>query len=211
MRRFAKGILATAGAALLLAGCHKAGNPQPDTGLGAGDDWPSINANQAETAFSKLTQIDASNVGNLGLAWSLDLPGEHSLEATPIEVGGTIYFSGQGATIYAVEAVTGRLLWKYDPESWKYRPRHLRLMFPVNRGVAYGEGKVFVGTLDGRLIAVDAKTGKPVWTVRTFPEDSFYTIAGAPRVFGNEVVIGNGGGDIGARGFVTAYDVATGR
>ena len=87
MRRFAKGILATAGAALMLAGCHKIGNPQPETGLGAGDDWPSVNADQAETAYSKLTLIDSGNVGNLGLAWSLDLPGEVTLEATPIKVG----------------------------------------------------------------------------------------------------------------------------
>jgi quinohemoprotein ethanol dehydrogenase len=173
-------------------------------------DWIGVGGATGEPHYGDLDQIQRGNVQGLGLAWSLDLPDEHALEATPLAVGGTLYFSGQAATIYAVDGRTGRLLWTYDPESWRYRPRHQRLMFPANRGVAYAEGKVIVGTLDGRLIAVDAKTGKPVWTVKTVADDSYQTVTGAPRIAGRNVVIGSAGGDLGARGYVSAYDVATG-
>ena len=174
-------------------------------------DWVGVGGSVGEPHYGDIAQIDRTTVQRLGLAWWLHLPGEHTLEATPLAVDGTLYFSGQSAVIYAVDAVNGRLLWSYDPQSWKHRARHQRLMPPVNRGVAYAAGRVFVCTLDGRLIAVDAKNGKPAWSVKTVPDDSYYTSSGAPRIVGDKVVIGNAGGDVGARGYVTAYDIATGR
>ncbi len=174
-------------------------------------DWMGVGGSVGEPHYGAVAQINGGTVKSLGLASSLDLPGEHALEATPLAVGGTLYFTGQSAKIYAVDAVSGKLLWRYDPEVSKYRPLHPRLAPPVNRGVAYADGKIFVGTMDGRLIAVDAKTGTPVWSVKTVADDSYYTITGAPRIVKDKVVIGNGGADLGARGFVTAYDIATGQ
>ena len=173
--------------------------------------WPGHGGGPDENSFSRLKDIDVGNVANLGLAWSLDLPGEQSLEATPLAINGKLFFTGSNSTVYAVDAITGQILWKYDPEIYKHMPQHMRLIFPVNRGVAYWKGKVFVGTIDGRLVALDAKTGKPVWSVVTVSADSKNTITGAPRVFNDKVVIGNGGADWAARGYVTAYDTETGK
>jgi len=175
------------------------------------ENWPGVGGQGGEQHYSDLSSINAKTVGTLGLAWSLDLPGEHTLEATPLEVDGVLYFSGENSAVYAVDGQGGKLIWKYDPERSKYRPRHMRMIFPVNRGVAYAEGEVFIGTLDGRLIALDAKTGRKIWSEKTVPDDSMQTITGAPRVFKDKVVIGNGGGDAGQRAFVSAYDIRTGR
>lgn len=182
-----------------------------DMGSPAAGQWPGVGGRAGEQHFSELSQIDSSNVARLGLAWSLDLPGEHSLEATPIELGGSIYFSGQNSDVYAVDGKSGRLLWKFNSQRSKYRPLHLRMIYPVNRGVAFADGKVFVGTLDGRLVALNARTGEAIWSVKTLQDDSMQTITGAPRVFEDKVIIGNGGGDAGQRGFVTAYDTQTGK
>src|SRR6185436_16330020 len=105
-------------------------------------------------------QIKASNIDRLGLGWWLELPGEVSLEATPLAVDGVLYFTGSYAAVYAVAASTGKLLWKYDPETWKHHPEKMNfIMYPVNRGAAYADGRVFAAALDGRLFALDAKTG----------------------------------------------------
>jgi quinohemoprotein ethanol dehydrogenase len=174
-------------------------------------DWPNHGGPVDESGFTPLTQINRANVKGLGLAWSLDLPGEVSLEATPIEVGGVLYFSGAYSAVYAVDAVSGKLLWKYDPQMWKRNSPKLRAMYPINRGVAYADGRVFVCTLDGHLIAIDAKTGQALWDVDTLPAATSYFSTGAPRVFRGKVIIGNGGGDEGMRGFATAYDQKTGK
>lgn len=174
-------------------------------------DWLSHGGDSDETAFSPLDQINKTNVARLGLDWFLDLPGEQTLEATPVAVGGVVYFTGSQATVYAVAGATGKLLWKYDPEDWKHTPAKMHYALPVNRGVAYADGRVFVGTLDGRLIALDAKSGKALWSVDTTSPQSVQTITGAPRVFEGKVIIGNGGSDFGARGYVTAYDQASGK
>jgi quinohemoprotein ethanol dehydrogenase len=173
--------------------------------------WANHNNTSDETAYSPLDQINRSNVSKLGLAWYLDLPDERMLEATPLAVDGVIYFTGSYAAVYAVDALSGKLLWKYDPEVWKHGPQKMRFMLPDNRGVAYADGRLFVGTLDGRLIALNAKSGSPLWSVQTTALQSIQTITGAPRVFDGKVIIGNGGSDFGARGYVTAYDAATGR
>ena len=175
-----------------------------------GQNWPGKNGDTDEAAYSPLHQINTTNVGRLGLKWSLDLPGEQMLEATPLAIDGVLYFTGSYATVYAVNAVNGKLLWKYDPQAWKHGPRKLRFVMPANRGVAYADGRVFFATLDGRLIALNAKSGSPLWSVETVPAQSMKTITGAPRVFHGKVIIGNGGADFGERGYVTAYDAASG-
>lgn len=193
------------------AGGIKAALPQPMP-IGAGADWSGHGGAADEAAFSRLDQINTRNVGTLGLAWSLDLPNEAALEATPVAANGVLYFTGSHAIVYAVDAVSGKLLWTYDPQTWKVAPDKLNFtVFPVNRGVAYADGRVFGAALDGRLFALDAKTGAVLWTVATTPARGYQTITGAPRTFNGKVIIGHGGADIGTRGYVTAYDQATGR
>lgn len=173
--------------------------------------WYTHGGTDSESNYSALEQINLNNVEQLGLAWSLDLPGEVSLEATPLAIDGTLYFTGSSSNVYAVDAASGRILWTYDPEIYKYRPESLKLLWGINRGVAYSKGRVFVGTLDGRLIALDARTGKPLWTTKTVADDSKANISGAPWVIKGKVLIGFGGADFGERGYVSAYDEATGK
>src|SRR5580704_5585222 len=173
--------------------------------------WAGHGGSSDETDYSALQQVNGANVGRLGLAWYLNLPDERMLEATRVEVNGVLYFTGSYAKVYATDAVNGRLLWTYDPEIWKHGPQKLRYALPCNRGVAYADGRVFVGTIDGRLIALDAKTGALLWSTETTAPGSVQTITGAPRAFNGKIIIGNGGADFGARGYVTAYDAATGR
>ena len=211
MRRIGT-LFVAAASVLVLAGGLSAGiGAQTPAAAGTGDDWTATGGSSDETGFSRLDRITTGNVGRLGLAWSLDLPNEVSLEATPLEVGGTIYFSGSYAAVYAVDAVTGKQLWRYDPETWKNRPMAMHFSFGANRGVAYEDGKVFVAALDCRLIALDAKTGKELWVAETVPEQALNICTGAPRTMNGKVIIGNGGADFGARGFVTAFDAASGK
>lgn len=184
------------------------GTPQA---VSAEGDWAEHGGDSNETNFSPLKQIDSANVVQLGLAWFLDLPGEVSLEATPLELDGIVYFPGSYGKVYAVEGARGKILWTYDPQIWKYNPGKMNLNFAVNRGVALANGRVFSATFDGRLLALDAKTGNLDWSVETTPHDSANFITGAPRVFNDKVIIGNAGGDGGARGYVTAYEQRTGR
>lgn len=178
---------------------------------GAGENWANHGGGADESNFSRLDAINASNISRLGLAWYLDLPGEAALEATPLAVGGVLYFTGSYAAVYAIDGATGKLVWKYDPETWKHNPAKMRLNFAVNRGVAYAGGRIFAAALDGRLFALDAKTGRPLWSVETVSPQLMQYVTGAPRVFDGKVIIGNGGADIGSRGYVTAYDQATGK
>jgi quinohemoprotein ethanol dehydrogenase len=209
------GLAATVmGAALALASAHAlAGGKDavPAYGTGTAADWPGPGGAADETGYSRLDQVNKGNIGRLGLAWSLDLPGEVTLEATPLAVDGTIYFSGSYSAVYAVDGASGKLLWKYDPEIWKHDPGKMRLNFGANRGVAYDNGRVFVATFDGRMIALDAKSGKELWTAQAIADGAPYFSTGAPRTFKGKVIIGNGGGDFGSRGYVTAFDQATGK
>lgn len=173
--------------------------------------WPDHNGDANESAYSPMDLINTANVQRLGLAWYLDLPGERTLQATPLAIDDVLYFTGGYSAVYAVDAGTGKLLWKYDPEVWKHNPAKMHFGLPVNRGVAYSDGRIFSATLDGRLLALDAKTGRELWSVQTVPAESVQTISGAPRVFKGKVIIGNGGSDFGMRGYVTAYDAASGR
>jgi quinohemoprotein ethanol dehydrogenase len=176
------------------------------------EEWPAHGRDAREQRYAPLKDIKASTVSRLGLAWSLDLPDEHSsLEGTPLEVGGTLYFSGSMGAVYAVDAQTGTQLWKYTPEVHKDRPREARMIFATNRGVAYWQGHIFVALKDGRMVALNARNGRPRWITRFLLEGVLATSTGAPRVFKGKVIIGNSGADLGTRGYVTTLDAATGK
>ena len=175
------------------------------------DDWVGHGRDAAEQRFSPLTQIDERNVRRLGLTWSLDLPGETTLSATPLEIEGVVYFCGGMGAVYAVDVRTGRLVWKYEPDTHRLNPREARMIFSTNRGVAYWEGRVFVALKDGRMVALDAKSGKPLWISRFLIEGQPATSSGAPRAFNGKVIIGNSGADFGSRGYMTTLDAVTGR
>ena len=173
-------------------------------------EWLNHGRNYAETRFSPLNKINDKSVQQLGLAWAYDTNTMRGLEASPIIANGVMYTTGSWSTVYALDARTGKQLWKYDPEVPK-KFGAKACCDVVNRGVALYKGKVFVGTLDGRLIALEAATGKVVWNVVTVDQTQSYTITGAPRVVKGKVLIGNGGGEYGVRGYITAYDAETGK
>ena len=174
-----------------------------------GSEWLSYDRTWSQQRFSPLQQINTGNVDQLGLAWSIDLDNTRGLEATPLYHDGVLYTSLSWSRVMAVDAENGSILWSYDPGVDRARGRQA-CCDAVNRGVALWKGKVYVGTLDGRLIALDAKTGKPVWTRETVDREKPYTITGAPRVLNDMVLIGNGGAEYGVRGYFSAYDAATG-
>ena len=171
--------------------------------------WLAHGRTYDEQRHSPLADINAENVGELGLAWYWDTGDVRGLEATPIVVDGVLFTTGTWSRVYANDGRTGELIWQYDPQvprQWgKYACCDV-----VNRGVAVWKGRVFVGTLDGRLIALDAGTGEVIWETLTINPERPYTITGAPRVVKDLVVIGNGGAEYGVRGYVTAYDWETG-
>ena len=174
------------------------------------NDWPTIGLDYAETRFSKLNQINAQNVGKLGLVWSYPLESSRGVEATPLVVDGIMYVTASWSVVHAIDARTGKRLWSYDPKVDKEKG-YKGCCDVVNRGVALWKGKVFVGVYDGRLVALDAVTGKVAWEKDTVvSKEHSYTITGAPRVFNGKVIIGNGGAEYGARGYITAYDAETG-
>ncbi len=212
---------------LLCGGCRTPSSPTTGTKPGAPAKPADVNAGRiinadqepgnwlthgrtySEQRFSPLKQIDDKNVSQLGLSWYYDLDTNRGQEATPIVVDGVMYFTTAWSKVIALNAATGALLWKYDPEvppEWAVNA----CCDVVNRGVAVWEGKVFFGTLDGRLVAIDAATGKRAWEKLTIDPSFRYTITGAPRVVKGKVMIGNGGAEMSVRGYVSAYDANTG-
>ena len=174
--------------------------------------WLAHGRTYSEQRFSPLQKITTANVNQLGLAWSHDIKARtaRGVEATPIVVDGVIYTTGPWSHVLALEAKTGKLLWEFDPQiSGAYGAKGCCDI--VNRGVAVWAGKVYVGVFDGRLIALDAKTGAKVWETVTVDQTKDYTITGAPRIVKGKVLIGNGGADFGVRGYVSAYDAETGK
>ena len=175
-----------------------------------GRNWPAYGRTFSETHYSPLSEINRETVPRLNLAWTLDLDVTNNL-STPLAVDGIIYVASGYSFVHAVDAKTGKLLWRYDPEVAKAAGTKLRTGWGI-RGLSFWKGRLFVGTHDGRLISLDAKTGQPVWTVQTLDANDGSFISGPPRVFNDKVIIGFGGGDFGAvRGYVTAYDTATGK
>lgn len=171
--------------------------------------WMSYGRTYDEQRFSPLDQINRESVGNLGLAWYADIDTSRGQEATPLVVDGALYVSTAWSMVKAFDIRTGEPLWSYDPQVDRAKGVDA-CCDVVNRGLAVWEGKVFVGALDGRLIALDSETGEELWSVVTVDETKPYTITGAPRVVKGKVVIGNGGAEYGVRGYVTAYDTDTG-
>tara|TARA_B100001964_G_scaffold183273_1_gene202849 strand:- start:211 stop:2394 length:2184 start_codon:yes stop_codon:yes gene_type:complete len=171
--------------------------------------WMSYGRTYSEQRYSPLTAINASNIDTLGLAWSYELNTKRGIEATSIVVDGVMYTSSAWSIVHALDARTGAHLWSFDPKVAKDKSLHT-CCDVVNRGVAVWQGRVFVGVLDGRLIALDAATGKLVWEVATIDSNLPYSITGAPRVVKGKVLIGNGGAEFGVRGFISAYNVADG-
>ena len=174
-------------------------------------DWLSYGRNYAEDRYSGLEQINKDNIKNLGLAWSLNIGSTvNGIETTPLVVDGIMYLTGPWSKVYAVNAVTGQSIWTFDPQvPGRYGQKPCCDV--VNRGVALYKGKIYVGTIDGRLIALDASNGKPSWETLTVDTTKPYSITGAPRVVDGKVIIGNGGAELGVRGYVTAYDAMTGK
>jgi quinohemoprotein ethanol dehydrogenase len=173
-------------------------------------DWLTYGRNYGEERYSPLGQITKENVGQLGLAWSLNLGTKRGIEATPLVVDGIMFISGPWSVVYAINTRNGKLLWTYDPQVPKEFGEKA-CCDVVNRGVAMYKGNIFVGTLDGRLVSINAATGKKKWEVLTVSHDRSYTITGAPRVMDGKVMIGNSGAEFGVRGYVTAYDAMTGK
>lgn len=212
-------ILRAAGAALLLVTCGSslAGEDyaEVDTarilaGAASGKEWPTYGGTYDEQRFSPLGGITPANVASLGVAWTHEFPTSHGVEATPIVVDGVIYVTAAWSVVAALDARSGKLLWEYDPKV----PREQLARGccdAVNRGVAVYGGRVFVGTYDGRLEALDARTGRLLWSTVTVDPSKSYTITGAPRAVKGKVLIGNGGAEFGVRGYVSAYDAASGK
>ena len=180
-----------------------------------GSEWLNYGRGYKEQRFSPLDSIHRDNIDDLDLAWSFKFDTARGMEATPLVHNGVIYISTGWSHVHALDARTGEQLWHYDAQVPK---SHLikTCCGAVNRGVALWQGdaesdlQVFFGTLDGRLVALDANTGTANWIVQTTPDNSNYSVTGAPRVVKGMVIIGNGGGELGVRGYITAYDSATG-
>ncbi len=173
-------------------------------------EWPSVGRTYDEQRFSPLDKINKSNVGQLGLAWYADLDTARGQEATPLMIDGKLYVSTAWSMVKAFDGKTGRPLWSFDPKVARDTVAKA-CCDAVNRGVAAWGDKLFVGTLDGRLIALDRATGRPVWSVVTVDQTKPYTITGAPRAVAGKIIIGNGGAEFGVRGYISAYDADTGK
>ena len=171
--------------------------------------WMSTGRTYSEQRFSPMDAINDSNIADLGLDWHFDFPTNRGIEATPIVVDGVMYVTSAWSMVFALDAKTGQMLWQYDPQvsaDWSINA----CCDVVNRGVAVWEGKVYAGAIDGRLTALDARDGSVVWQVQTTDKSRPYTITGAPRIVNGKVMIGNGGAELGVRGYVSAYDANTG-
>lgn len=207
---------ATTGALLALSACSIAPAPAPrnDTQriLAADSDpgsWLTHGRTYGEQRFSPLAQVSTDTVQRLGLAWTYELKTNRGQQATPLVVDGVMYVTSSWSLVYALDAKTGQQRWVYDPKVDRAVGAKA-CCDVVNRGVAIYEGTVFVGAIDGRLIALDASNGSVKWETVTVDRSLPYTITGAPRAANGLVYIGNGGAEFGVRGYVSAYDAKTG-
>ena len=193
------------------------------------ENWMSYGRTYGDQRYSPLAEINDGNVAGLKLDWYVDIPSRDGLSATPLVVDGVVYMSAPYSIVYAYDAASGKLKWSYDPVISRGGSFSNGWAFRINRGVAVWEGKVFVATADCRLVALDAATGKEVWTApKQLSADKAErgialpvqepscdpkgenSMDGAPRVANGKVFIGGGVADFGARGVITAYDANTG-
>lgn len=172
-------------------------------------EWLSYGFDREETRHSPLTGISRDNVADLGVAWTYDLATSRGVESTPIVIDGVMYVTSAWSVVYALDAKTGDELWVYDPDVDRAVGVNA-CCDVVNRGVAVYEGKLYLGVIDGRVEALDAKTGDVIWSKVTVDQSRPYTITGAPRVVDGKVLIGNGGAELGVRGYLNALDAETG-
>lgn len=203
---------ALAGVALLLAGCGwMAGAPGVDGDPTVSEgDWPNYGRDGKEQHFSPLEQISLDNIDRLSLAWSYEVEPGYSATA-PIEADGKLFVTTGHSHIRAFDAATGEELWEYDSRTREIAQSPVHFSWG-SKGIAYYKGRIFLATTDGRVIALDANTGKPAWEEREFALDEMRNITGPPRVFDGKVIIGHGGADISPiRGYVTAYDAMSGK
>jgi quinohemoprotein ethanol dehydrogenase len=178
---------------------------------GRTEDWLAYGRTHSEQRFSPLTDINRSTIARLGVDWYMDLPNDVGLVSTPLVIDGILYFTGTMNVIRAVDATTGELIWEYDPDVAGHIGHDRQVGWAHNRGISFSKGKIFAATWDGRLVALNARSGKLVWSTRTFDADKPLYITGAPKAFKDKVLIGNGGTEVGrSRGFVTAFDAETG-
>ena len=177
-----------------------------------GEEWLTYGLTLGETRYSPLKQIDTRNVNRLGLAWSYEAgPGGGAQEATPLVWNGTIYGITTFSVVFAVDARTGKERWRWDPEVHQAAVRSKVCCGVVHRGLALYQGKIIAPIIDGRLQALDAETGKPVWEARVSHHQDNYSITMAPRIAKGKVIIGVAGGEFPTRGFFDAYDANTGK
>lgn len=213
MRNLVKAVLSTATLAMV-AGLIGSTNVNADSAgnlIARPGDWVSYGRDYSEQRYSPLKQINVDNVKKLGLAWYGDLA-EHggSYESTPIVVDGRIFVTSPWSKVYAFDARTGKQLWKYDPKVPGQWAVNLCCGI-VNRGVAVWKNKVIWGTLDGRLIAVDAASGRKIWEVQATDPKKQLSITGAPRIADGRIFIGEAGSEFHQRGYLAAYDVNNGK
>ncbi len=189
--------------------CACSSTPQPYADSSPGDDWPGFGRTYGEQHYSPLDQISAASVARLGLAWSFDLPPGNPL-SSPVEAQGVLYTATGYSVVRAFDVESGKLLWEHDTKVAEAASPRMRNAWGI-RGLAWWDGKLYVGTQDGRLVAIDAKSGQQVWSQQTLESGMVASITAAPRIFDGKVIVGFGGGDYAAvRGYVTAYDAATG-
>ena len=181
------------------------------TELAGAQEWPAYGRTYTQDHYSPLRDINDSNVAKLGLAWSFDIPRHAASASVPLEVEGRLYFVSGYSVVRALDASTGKLLWAYDPQATSAEGASLRYPYYL-RGIAFANHKIYVGTQDARLIAIDALTGHRVWSVATTEGDDSRFITSAPLTFEHTVVVGNSLSEFGnRRGYITAYDSETGR
>jgi len=199
-------------AALLVIGALMLAGLASPVAAQTGATWDVYGGDNANTRYSTLNQINATNVGRLKVAWALQLGSLRSQESTPILVGDLLYVTSSHGpkNVFAADARTGEVKWRYSPEV----PAGIEQYACCdvnNRGVAHANGKIFVGRLDGHLVALDAKTGKELWKSQVIDHTGGSVITSPPIVVKNLVITGFGGGEYGVRGYITAFDQATGR
>lgn len=172
--------------------------------------WMTYNGDYQEQRYSRLTQLTPANVKRLGLVWFADYDTNLQQAGSPLYIDGVIYVSTAWSKVYAFDARTGKTLWKYDPRTPGEWIRNVCCGI-VNRGIAAWNGKIYIGTLDGRLVALDARNGTEVWSTLTIDRSKHYSITSAPRIAKGKVFIGESGGEYGVRGYLSAYDAETGK
>ncbi|WP_254049903.1 PQQ-dependent dehydrogenase, methanol/ethanol family [Novosphingobium sp. TH158] len=203
--------MAAFGALALLASCAGGpANPIEEAMLANPDEWTSWGRTGHETHYSPLDDIDTGNVADLKLAWHFDLEPGYSA-STPLMAEGKVFITTGHSHIRALDAVTGQQVWEYDGGTRQRATSSMGLGWG-SKGIAYDSGRVFLTTTDGWVVSLDARTGKEAWKVQDNPDPAPRQYNGPPRVFGGKVIVGYGGADISAaRGFITAYDAASGQ